>query len=41
MNEAGGERLSGVETVSTIGDTTTDSESSSHGFTGVEDCGPV
>lgn len=41
MDEADGEQLSGVDTVSTIGDTTVDSESSSRGFTGVDVCGPV
>lgn len=41
MNEAGGEQLSGLHTVSTIGDTSNASESSSRGFTGVDVCGPV
>lgn len=40
MNEAGGEQLSGVHTVSTIEDTTNDSESSSRGFISVDVCGP-
>lgn len=42
MNEGfGGAQLSGVDTVSAIGEIASDSESSHRGFTGVDVCGPV